>query len=215
MPERRRSAALILAGLACAGLVYFFWPRTASLRSFSPEAMGNLETAMWHDYYDHRYVALFRRLYRMNREQYGFSPWDSVRVAFIAAKAARVFQPSTNRAQAEAAIPWLYRYYGIIKERSHEPFDVDKAAASELDWWQLRREGATPEEYGRVIAQVAHEVYGNRDQRLDQASRLRATMMDYRDRRADGRMGEQDWRFVEQNLREAFTLLKEGVMRNR
>jgi hypothetical protein len=175
--------------------------------------MGRLETAMWHDYYDHRYVAMFLALYRVNREQYGFSPWDSVRVAFFAAKAARVFQPSTNRAQAEAAIPWLRRYYGIIQARSHEPFDVDKAAASELDWWQLRREDAAPEDYGKVVARVAEEVYGTRDPRLGQASQLRAAMMDYRDRRSDGRMAEQDWHFIEQNLCRAFALLRDGVAR--
>jgi hypothetical protein len=214
MLERRRLTRLILLGLAVAGLAYLSWPRTASLRTFSPEAMGRLETAMWRDYYDHRYVALFLALYRVNREQYGFSPWDSVRVAFLAAKAARVFQPSTNRAQAEAATPWLRRYYGIIRARSHEPFDVDKAARSELTWWQLRREDASPEEYGKVVAQVAQEVYGTHDGRLEQASQVRAAMMDYRDRHSEGRMAEQDWYFIEQNLRKAFALLKQGVTRS-
>jgi hypothetical protein len=154
---------------------------------------------------------LFAGLYRVNRDQYGFSPWDSVRVAYYAAKAAKVFQPSQDRAQAAAAIPWLVRYYGIIRQRSREPFDVRKAAEGELDWWQLRREDATPDQYGKVVARVAEEVYGTHDERLGRAAQLRAAMMNYRDQRNDGRMHEQDWQVIQENLVESFTLLRRAV----
>jgi hypothetical protein len=208
-----RSVLVGFTVLTLAGLGHVFWPRTAHLRAFSPEAMGRLETAMWRDYYDHRYAALFAALYRVNRHQYGLSPWDSVRVAYFAAKAAKVFQPSRNRAEAKTAIPWLVRYYGVIQTRSHEPFDVGTAAEAELDWWQLRREDAAPEEYGKVVARVAEEVYGTHDEKLRQSARLRAAMMNYRDQRSDGRMRELDWRTIEDNLVRSFTLLKRAVER--
>jgi hypothetical protein len=199
--------------LASASLAYGIWPRVANLRGFSPEAMGQLETTMWRHYYDHRYPALFATLYRTYREQYGFSPWDSVCVAYHAAKAAKVFQPSRGRAEADAAIPSLVRYYGIIQTRSHEPFDVRKAAQGELDWWQLRRENAKSEAYAAVIARVAQEVYGTHDERIEESAQLRAAMMDYRDQRSDGRMREQDWQTIESNLVQSFALLKRAVER--
>jgi hypothetical protein len=69
-----------LVAFAIAGAVYAGIPRHAHLRAFSPAALGRLETAMWRDYYNHEYLSLFHGLYRVNRDQYGFSPWDSVQV---------------------------------------------------------------------------------------------------------------------------------------
>ena len=211
MVKLRRMALLGLGIGLCGALAYLAWPRAASLRRFSPQAIGHMETAMWRSYYEHRYVALFHQLYRMNREQYGFSPWTSFRIAYCAAKAANVFQPSTSRAEARAAIPWLVRYYGIIKADTREPFDVQRAAELELDWWQQRREDATPAEYGKVIAQVAAEVYQTDNDDIQQASALRAAMMQFRDERSRGRMREQDWYIVEDGLGRAFALLKHAV----
>jgi len=38
---------------------YAVIPRHADLRAFDPAEMARLETAMWRDYYDKRYAALF------------------------------------------------------------------------------------------------------------------------------------------------------------
>jgi hypothetical protein len=132
-------------------------------------------------------------------------------VAYYAAKAAKVFQPSHSRAEALAALSLLERYYDLIQRRSHEPFDVRRAAAAELDWWQLRREHATPTAYGDVVAQVSEEVYGSRDRRLRESAQLRAAMMDYRDQRSDGRMRAEDWHTIEENLVKAYALLAEVI----
>jgi hypothetical protein len=168
---------------------------------------------MWRSYYDHKYIALFRQLYRMNREQYGFSPWDGFHIAYYAAKAAKAFQPSTSRGQARAAFPWLVRYYGILQARGREPFDVARAAELELDWWQRRREDATPEEYGKVISRLAAEIYQTDSEDLRQAGALRAAMMQFRDERSGGRMREEDWQTIQDGLRRSFALLKRAVER--
>jgi hypothetical protein len=44
---------------------YASWPRHADLRGFEPAEIARLETAMWRDYYENRYVALFGRLYEL------------------------------------------------------------------------------------------------------------------------------------------------------
>ena len=41
---------------------YAAWPRQADLRRFEPADIARLETAMWRDYYEKRYVALFGHL---------------------------------------------------------------------------------------------------------------------------------------------------------
>jgi hypothetical protein len=62
--------------------------------------MARSETMMWRHYYERRYLSLFADLYDNSRTQYGFFPWDAVRIAAAAARAARAFQPSTSRSGA-------------------------------------------------------------------------------------------------------------------
>ncbi len=63
-------AALALVGVA----LYWSIPRKADLRTFDPAKMAVLETAMWRDYYEKRYVDLFFNLYLSSRDEFGFSP---------------------------------------------------------------------------------------------------------------------------------------------
>lgn len=210
---RKSPFATIVFGMALLGLTYFFWPRQADLRSFHPEAVAELETAMWRHYYQKEYLPLFSCLYSISREQYAFSPWDSVRLAYYAAKAAKIFQPSRSRLEAERSIPVLERYFQLMRNRSQEQFDAGKAARLELDWWQLRREKAAPAQYGNVIASVTVELYATNGPSLQQAALIRAEMMTYRDEHAAGPMRDEDWTHIELGLRQSYQLLKTQIQR--
>jgi hypothetical protein len=163
------------------------------LRGFDPKAVARLETAMWRQYYQREYFKLFQALYFLNRNVYHFSRWDSVRLSYYAAKAAHSFQSTRSRKAAQRALPLLERYYGVIRQRRGEQFDFAKTARLELDWWQLRRENASPSQYSEVIARVQEEFYSIRDDRVKKAALLRAEMMDYRDKRHGGKLQSQDW----------------------
>lgn len=123
---------------------YAVVPRQADLRAFDPAEMARLETAMWRDYYDKRYAALFYHLYQSTRTQFGFSPLKSLHIAFSAAEAARTFQPMRSRREADAALPALVAYYRDFAPAAPVAFDVEEAARLELDWWQARREAVDP-----------------------------------------------------------------------
>ena len=94
--------------------------------AFSPAAMARSETTMWRHYYERRYISLFADLYDNSRAQYGFSPWDSVRIAAAAARADRAFQLSTSRTGAKwrcrsliwSACPGAARYRGCGSGRT-------------------------------------------------------------------------------------------------
>ena len=77
----RRTVVFTLALLFGAIAAYASWPRKADLRAFEPAEIARLETAMWRDYYDKRYSALFYHLYELSRTQFGFSPLDGFRIA--------------------------------------------------------------------------------------------------------------------------------------
>jgi hypothetical protein len=198
---------IVLAAAAWGG-----WPRRADLRAFEPAEMARLETAMWRDYYERRYPALFYHLYALSRTQFGFSPLDSVRIALSAARAAKAFQPTRSRAAATAAMPQLVVYYELLRPAAPNAFDVDVAARLELDWWQARREAVAPADYGVTIAKVAAMTYGRPadDPAILGSGIARAEAMALRDARGQG-ISDSDWREIEDRLLEAYRLLKAAI----
>ena len=81
---RLRVVTIIAGLLSLIGSGYAVFPRHPDLRAFDPAAMAHSETTMWR-HYERRYLSLFADLYDNSRAQYGFSPWDSVRIAAAAA----------------------------------------------------------------------------------------------------------------------------------
>ncbi len=214
MPGSRRRARLIwlsvFATLLALGAAYACLPRQADLNSFDPQAMARRETLMWRHYYQRRYFALFRDLYDVARRQYHFSPLDSLRIAYEAASAARSFQPSKSRAEAEAALPALRIYFRLLARGAKQPIDVEDAARTELAWWQARREAATPEQYGAIVARVTALMYGVDNEDIRRSGLLRAQAMEYRDAHG-ANMTRADWAAIRQQLLSAYAALKKGV----
>ena len=208
----RRTVILTLALVVVAIGANVSWPRHADLRGFEPAEIARLETAMWRDYYEKRYPALFYHLYELSRTQFDFSPLDSFRIAWAAAQAAKAFQPTRSREAANAALPPLVTYYRLLASAVPGGFDVAKAARLELDWWQARREAVDPEQYGVTVARVAAITYGKR---VDDPSLLtsgigRAEAMAYRDALGQA-MTDTDWSEIECRLRRAYWSLKAAV----
>ena len=84
------------------------------------------------------------------------------------------------------------------------------AALTELAWWQARREAASPEQYGVMIARVAALLYGTDGDAMQQAGVVRAQAMAYRDAHGDT-MSEADWSVIREHLRMAYGLLKKAL----
>jgi hypothetical protein len=207
-----RKLGLVLALLITAVAVYTTFPRNADLHSFDPDGMAHLETAMWRDYYEKHYPKLFYHLYESSRREFGFSPLTSVGIALSAAQAAKAFQPTRSRLEADRALPYLVTYYGLLRSAAPASFDVEEIARRELDWWQARREAIGPREYGLTIAAVAALTYGKAadNPNIVQFGIGRAEAMAYRDARGEG-ITEKDWTTIERQLKAAYQRLKAGV----
>jgi hypothetical protein len=206
---RRLIAGAIIAVVAGA-VAYSVIPRHADLARFDPTEMARRETAMWRHYYERRYLALFFDLYETARREQGFSPLDSARLAIAAARAAKVFQPSTSRTGAEAAMPYLIGYFEILSRAAPVPVGVEEVARTELAWWQARREAVPPEQYGAIIARVSALLHGVDNADIRRSGILRARAMDYRDAHVAD-MTEADWSAIERQLQAAYDLLKKAV----
>jgi hypothetical protein len=210
---KRFLIVIVVAAAAWVG-VDLYGPRTTDIRRFDPDEIGRLETAMWRSYYDREQVRLFNQLANLMRKQYDMPLFRSNAVAYQAAKAAFVFKDGRSRADYEKALPNLVNFYAAIRTMSNTPFDVDRAARLELEWWIIHREREkhAPEDLVRALAELPAEIYRVPAERLMEHARLRAEAMLLRDDKAEaGGMAEQDWAKIEELLRASWQSLWKAV----
>jgi len=185
-----------------------------SLRRFDPHEVARLETDMWRSYYDRRRVSLAEELVELLRQQYHLPFWKSVVGAVHAARAAAVFQDGHNRGEYERALPDLVSYYQLIHDAGEEPFDVDKTARLELEWWIVHRERAQHPraDLDRSLADLQAAIYQRPSELFAEHASARAEAMLIRDtRQEEGKVTEQDWARIGALLDASWTSLQAVV----
>lgn len=200
---RTRIAAIAVAAVTGWAAWDLYAPGSHDLRDFEPDEGGRLETAMWKSYYDHQRVRLFGELATLLRRQYGLPRLRSYVVAYHAARAAAVFQGGHEHADYEKALPEIVAFYAAIRRVAVEPFDVQRAARLELDWWIVHRERAMHprDDLDHTLAALQAELYHLPEDRLMEHARLRAEAMLLRDQAAEtGSPNEQQWAEIDRLL---------------
>lgn len=216
-PRRRRMLKMlaVILLLLAGWIVYdLYAPRTAHLREFDADEVARLETAMWRSYYEKRRVRLFNELAELLRTQYNMPLFRSNLVAYYAAKAAFVFQKGKQRADYEKALPDLLKFYRSVREMSDVPFDVDRAARLELEWWIIHRERAKHQaaDLEKALADLQAEIYKLPSEKFTEHGKLRAEAMTIRDTKAaQGGVTEEDWTKIDQLLHASWQSLARAV----
>jgi hypothetical protein len=219
MPRRKHSKLrrfIILALILALGWIAFdlYGPHSSSLRRFDPNEVARLETAMWRSYYDKEQMQLFTQLAERMRTQYHMPLVRSHAVAYHAARAAFVFKDGRRRADYERALLNLVNFYAAIRRVSDSPFEVERAAKLELEWWIVHRERArhAPGDLERALAELPAEVYRVPAATLAEQARLRAEAMIIRDTKAEGGgVTEADWAKIHELLRASWQSLWTAV----
>jgi hypothetical protein len=209
-----RTIVVVLA-LLIGGVLYdLYFPRTTQLREFDANEVARLETAMWRSYYEKQRVKLFNQLSELLRTQYHMPLVRSNQVAYYAANAAFTFKKGSGRADYEKALPDLVKFYGAIRKMSDIPFDVDRVARLELEWWIIHRERARhpPGDLEKSLAELQAEIYRVPVDRLMEHGRLRAEAMVIRDTKAErGGVTEEDWTRINELLKQSWNSLAQAV----
>jgi hypothetical protein len=210
-----RSFVLIVM-LLIGGVLYdLYFPRTAKMREFDPDEVARLEAAMWRSYYDKKQLQLFNQLSELLRTQYHMPLVRSNQVAYYAVDAAFTFKDGKTEKDHEKALPDLVKFYGAIRKMSDIPFDVDRVARLELQWWIIHRERwkRQPDELPKALAELQAAIYSVPIDRVMEHGRLRAQAMAIRDTKADHgqAMTEEDWSKINDLLRQSWRSLAEAV----
>jgi hypothetical protein len=129
----------LATGLAAWVAYDFTRPGRHDLREFDPHEVARIETAMWRSYYEHERVRLFAELTTLLRRQFRLPFWRSCQAGYFGARSA-VFQHGRDRSDYRKALPDLVDYYGLIRRASATPFEVQRVAELELEWWIVHRE---------------------------------------------------------------------------
>jgi hypothetical protein len=111
-------------------------------------------------------------------------------------------------------LPDLIKFYESLRKISDIPFDVDRAAHLELEWWIIHRERAKhpPDDLERALAELQSEIYRVPVEKLMEHARLRAEAMRIRDTKADtGGVSEADWAKIEELLHQSWHSLAVAV----
>ena len=205
--------AIVVVALGWLGFDLYA-PRQTRLRDFDPNEVARLETAMWRSYYDKERVKLFNQLSETLRQQYHMPLVRSNAVAYQAAKAAFVFKEGKQRVDYEKALPNLVNYYTAIRAMSDTPFDVERAAKLELEWWIVHRQRAKhqPGDLAQALADLQAELFRLPAERFQEHARLRAEAMTIRDDKAAASgVSEADWQHIEELLRGSWQSLWKAV----
>ena len=169
---------------------------------------------MWKSYYAHDRLRLFGELATLLRRQYGLPALRSFVVAYHAAHGAAVFQRGQAHRDYEKALPEVVKFYEGIRRVSAEPFDVERAARLELDWWIVHRERASHprDDLDRKLAELQAELYHLPADRVMEHARLRAEAMLIRDRAAEnGTPTGEQWAEIDRLLRSSWRSLWDAV----
>jgi hypothetical protein len=189
------------------GLFVHTPPGPRSIREFDADRIAHLEIEMWKAYYEKRNVRLFLLLTEMLREQRRY-PWARAATeGFYLARPAARFAGMTGG--YDAVLPDLERAYGMAKDWTGAGYDTAAVARAELAWWVARRDPKTqsPENVGRLIADLYAKMYGVTLERVAHAGRLRAEAAALRDR---GRQ-QPDWATISELLRTSYRELHAAV----
>lgn len=192
-----------------------FIPLKRNLSHINAEETANMDGAMWRSYYEKKPLKLFFQSAKLMRKEFHFSFWRSHRVAYYAAKAAFVFNDGHTRTDYEKALPYLTKYSSLIDNISTTSFNVDSAAATELEWWIIRRdrEKHPPAEWENWLTATASVMYHLPAESFKEYANLRVQAMLLRDEKGNS-ITEQDWKQINEILVKAWQSFANALMRN-
>lgn len=186
---------------------------------FDPDRVAYLEAAGWRAYYDRNWPRVFGLMVQMNREQFRMSLPTAIVAAIDIVRASIAFAPIDN--DVPAATNHLQAFYDKARRSLGFPAEARTLAALEMDYWVVHRRLAierkqAPNHDGNIepmveaLARLHAALFTAPPQAIRRSAELRAEAAVAVDRITGGYSidVEDDWRQVEESLRQAYRSLQ-------
>jgi hypothetical protein len=156
---------------------------TTRMRSFDPRKVGHYEKENWVAYYRKHWPSLLVISVSMVREAFGLSLLDSIRGAYLVARAEIAAAPQDN--DIPLAEKYMRSFYELVKRKNGETFDVKETAELEVNWWRVHRRLFDQEQNGPLVdalTELYSATYAIEPERVRDAAYHRAQAMLYSDK---------------------------------
>jgi len=108
-------------------------------RSFDPQRVARVESALWVAYYRREWLAFSRHSVVLIRGVFGLTWPSTVRGSWFLLRASQLWAPCLDNDPVAARCA-MERFYRLLKQHNDEPFDPAEAARLEVEWWHVHRE---------------------------------------------------------------------------
>ncbi len=186
---------------------------------FDPERLAHLEAAGWRAYYDRNWPRVFGLMVQMNREQFRMSLPTAIAAAVDIVRASIAFAPAFDN-DVPAATSHLQAFYDKARRSLGLPADARMLAELEMEYWIVHRRLAlerkhAPGHEGDVepmvesLTRLHAALFTSPPEAIRRSAELRAQAAVAVDRITGGYSTdvEDDWRKVEESLRQAYRAL--------
>lgn len=188
--------------------------KRAPAPAFDGARLAFLEVAGLKAYYDRRWFACFRHLFKIAREQFGLAPLRALQNAYYFTRASIAWAPVDHR--AEVTHDYIRKFYHVARKYGNNgkgmSYNEKKVSDIEFRYWILHRERGNnptgdPAPYVECLAALHSALFGLTPDQVHLSAVKRAEGTDHIDRVTGHRSTdiESDWRQAEAALSEAYT----------
>lgn len=122
--------------------------RKIQLTTFDYKAVARLDMAMWTTYYsgNRGSIKLLTQAFKLIKLELGFSWIATIMMAYYTARAALYYRLKKRDENYKGAKKYLVKLFRVVSNNCAQPFDYNKTAQLELEWWDIERYPSKHEE---------------------------------------------------------------------
>jgi hypothetical protein len=157
------------------------------LRSFDPGRLADLEYRAWVGYYLRQWPQVLAASVRLVRTGFGMDWYRTLHGAWLVLRANQLWAPFPDN-DPDRARACMRRFYALVRLSYGAPASPARAAALEVDWWRVHREGqhstrprGTGDELVESLTRLYSYLYGEPEEEVRRAAVHRARAMDLSD----------------------------------
>jgi len=126
-----------------------------NLENFNYQKVAQADADMWRSYYNHQFFKMSVQLFKILKAQVGLNWYLTTKLAYYAGWAAADYRLNKGKENDQRIIKNLAKFEKIISDHAQKPFDYQKAAQLEYEWWQIHR---YPDRYKKDLTEAVAEV---------------------------------------------------------